>query len=119
MLSTCLPGTDQCCQFLLVLYVSFCEVPFLIETRCLVVVPEEDISSYWTTLRKRGYSKFIGGALVCTLWRTCFGRGYGPVARHCIVSEFMYSHSHCHLGAEKRKEVREEGQFMQSHMRLH
>jgi hypothetical protein len=29
----------------------------------------------------RGYWKFKKEALYCTLWRTRFGRGYGPVVR--------------------------------------
>jgi hypothetical protein len=30
---------------------------------------------------KRRYWKLKGEALGCTLWRTRFGRGYGPVVR--------------------------------------
>jgi hypothetical protein len=30
---------------------------------------------------KKGYWKLTGEALDRTLWRTCFGRGYGPVVR--------------------------------------
>jgi len=30
---------------------------------------------------KRGYWKLKEGALDSTLWRTCFGRGCGPVVR--------------------------------------
>jgi hypothetical protein len=30
---------------------------------------------------KRRYWKLKEEALDCTLWRTCFGRGYGPVVR--------------------------------------
>jgi hypothetical protein len=31
---------------------------------------------------KRGYWKLKEKALDSTLWRTCFGRGCGPVVRH-------------------------------------
>jgi hypothetical protein len=31
--------------------------------------------------KKRSYWKFKEEALDCTLWRTRFGRGYGPVVR--------------------------------------
>ena len=30
---------------------------------------------------KRGYCELKEEALDCTLWITCFGRGYGPVVR--------------------------------------
>jgi hypothetical protein len=30
---------------------------------------------------KRKYWKLKEEAIDCTLWRTCFGRGYGPVVR--------------------------------------
>jgi hypothetical protein len=30
---------------------------------------------------KRGYCKLRAEALDCTLWRTRFGKGYGPVVR--------------------------------------
>jgi hypothetical protein len=30
---------------------------------------------------KRGYWKLKEAALYCTIWRTCFGRGCGPVIR--------------------------------------
>jgi hypothetical protein len=30
---------------------------------------------------KRRYCKLKEEALDCTVWRTCFGRGYGPVVR--------------------------------------
>jgi hypothetical protein len=42
---------------------------------------EEDVSSYWTTLRKRGYWKLKKEALDRTQLRTPFGRGYAPVVR--------------------------------------
>jgi hypothetical protein len=33
---------------------------------------------------KRRHWKLKKGALDCTLWRTCFGRAYGPVVRQTI-----------------------------------
>jgi hypothetical protein len=36
---------------------------------------------------KRGRRKLKKEALYCILWRTRFGRGYGPVVRHCIMNE--------------------------------
>jgi hypothetical protein len=30
---------------------------------------------------RRGYSHLREEALDCTMWRTCFGRGFGPVVR--------------------------------------
>ena len=31
---------------------------------------------------RRGYSYMKEEALDCTMWRVCFGRGFGPVVRH-------------------------------------
>jgi hypothetical protein len=46
---------------------------------------EEDVSSYWMTLRKReGTEELKEGRLDCTAQRTRFGRGYGPVVRETI-----------------------------------
>jgi len=33
------------------------------------------------TKEKRGYWQLKEEALYCTLWKTCFGRCYGPVVR--------------------------------------
>ena len=41
---------------------------------------EEDIRSYWMTLR-RGYSHLKEEALDHAKWTGCFGRGFGPVVR--------------------------------------
>jgi len=44
---------------------------------------EEDVSRYWITLQeKRGYWKLKEEAINRTLWRTHFGRGYGPFVRY-------------------------------------
>jgi hypothetical protein len=58
----------------------------LFEEKCenhfLLLLVEEDVSSYWMTLRKkRRYWNLKEEALDCTLWRTRFGRGYGPVVK--------------------------------------
>jgi hypothetical protein len=42
---------------------------------------EEYVISYWMTLRNRGYWKLKEEALDRTVWRTGFGRGYGPVVK--------------------------------------
>jgi hypothetical protein len=36
---------------------------------------------------KRGYGKMKGETLARILWRTCFGREYGLVVRHCRVNK--------------------------------
>ena len=37
---------------------------------------EEDVSSYWMTLRKReGTEKLKEGTLDCSVWKTRFGKG--------------------------------------------
>jgi hypothetical protein len=41
---------------------------------------EGDLSSCWMTLRKQ-MLEVEGGTQDRTVWRTQFGRGYGPVAR--------------------------------------
>jgi len=33
---------------------------------------------------RRGYSNLKEEALDCTVWRACFGRGFGPVVRQII-----------------------------------
>ena len=33
---------------------------------------------------RRGYSHLKEEALDCTVWRACFGRGFGPVVRQII-----------------------------------
>jgi hypothetical protein len=46
---------------------------------------EKDVSSCWKTLRKNcTYCKLKEKALVRTLWRTHFGRGYGPLVRQIV-----------------------------------
>jgi hypothetical protein len=48
---------------------------------------EEDVSSYWVTLKKReGTEELKEGRLDCNVWETRFGRGYGPVARQTTES---------------------------------
>jgi hypothetical protein len=43
---------------------------------------EEDVSSYWMTLRKREYTAYWKRKHYnCTVWRTRFERGYRPVLR--------------------------------------
>ena len=37
--------------------------------------------NYWMTFRKSGYYKLKEEVLDRILWRTCYGRGYGPVVR--------------------------------------
>jgi hypothetical protein len=44
---------------------------------------EEGISSYLKD--KIGYWKLKEETLECALWRTCFGRGYGPVIRKTTI----------------------------------
>jgi hypothetical protein len=48
-------------------------------------------------MEKRGQWKLKEEALECTLWRTRFGRGYGPVVRQ--TAEFIHSfiHSFIHM----------------------
>jgi hypothetical protein len=41
---------------------------------------EGDLKSYWNK-EKRGYCKLKVEAPARTLWRTGFGRGYGPAVR--------------------------------------
>jgi len=36
---------------------------------------------------KRGYGKMKSEALDHTLWRTCFGREYGPIVRHYRINK--------------------------------
>jgi hypothetical protein len=40
----------------------------------------KDVSSFWMTLKKRLW-EIERGSIRRTLWRTRFGRGYGPVVR--------------------------------------
>jgi hypothetical protein len=42
---------------------------------------EEDVSSYWATLRKREFWNLKEEALDRALWRTRCGRSCGPVVR--------------------------------------
>jgi len=43
---------------------------------------EEDVGSYWITLRKGEDTLILKEeALDRTMWRTRFGRGFGPVVR--------------------------------------
>ena len=42
---------------------------------------EEEVSSYWMILRKRGARKLGEEAIYRILWRTRYGRGYETVVR--------------------------------------
>jgi hypothetical protein len=41
----------------------------------------KDVGSYWMTLRKGDDTLLKEEALDRTMWRACFGRGFGPVVR--------------------------------------
>jgi hypothetical protein len=43
---------------------------------------------------KRKYWKWKEEALDCTLWRTRFGRGYGPVVRQTAERMNTLTHTH-------------------------
>lgn len=45
---------------------------------------EEDVSSYLITLINQKHLEMKEKALNSTLWRTCFGRDYGLVARQTL-----------------------------------
>jgi hypothetical protein len=51
---------------------------------------EEDVSSYWITLRKQ--QEIEGERLDRTLWKTRPGRGYGRVLRQTRMNEGHLSH---------------------------
>jgi len=48
---------------------------------------EEGVNRYWMTLRQRGILETEKGPVDRTLWRTRFGKVYGPVARQ--TAEWM------------------------------
>jgi hypothetical protein len=53
--------------------------------------------------KKRGYWKLKERELDRTLWRTCFGRGYGPVVRQTTVWMNEWMNEWHTRGCQKRK----------------
>jgi hypothetical protein len=52
---------------------------------------EEDVSSYCMALKETRRSwNLKEAALHRTVWRTGFGRGYGPVVRHCVLMRLTH-----------------------------
>jgi hypothetical protein len=58
---------------------------------------EEDVSSYWMTLRNERILVFKAAAPDRTVWRTRFGRSYGPVVRQSTerMNTVNTTHGYC------------------------